>query len=428
MKFSVTTALSPALAVQVELELGDVDQDIEEMADLCNELLDSDISTQSLTSLIMDFARAINLNFNEPFEWKIRSVKVIDCLRKAIVRLPDLHQVSIVLARSLNNRFVAALLDDDYEEGMAILDRILTFCGPGDGPSPYRKYALCSAAMSAKARFDVYRKPENLEHAIYRYRALLDEPSIEGPDRALVIELLSYLEGLRLHRTANTQDASSIPPESAKLPSFRDTVASFSEPMAVGPTSKICIKHLDALRAYCSNQLTDMANIEDGIKYCRQLLVSYPRSGLTSVAQLTFGNLLNRAFERTHKIGYLNEAILATRGGINTADSLYTHVPLLLGLIILLSTRLELLYREEDFHELMQLFPTAPDYSSVHAQDQPPISFYWRLLHAVLDTPLPRPRMTVPCCRFKNLSHSLRHLTNSIPGSSQHVVDCRRFR
>ena len=377
MKFSVTTALFPALAVQVELELGDVDQDIEEMADLCDELLNSDISTQSLTSFIMDFARAINLHFNEPFEWKFRSAKVVDCLRKAIVRLPDLHQVSIVLARSLNNRFVVALLDDDYEEGMAILDRIVTFCSPGDGPSPYRKYALYSAAMFAKARFDVYRRPENLEHAIYRNRALLDGTSIEGPDRALVIERLSYLEGLRLHRTANTQDASSIPPESAKLPFFRDPVTTVSEPMIVEPKLKTRMKRLNALRAYCSNQLTDIAKIEDGIKYCRQLLVSYPRDGLTSVAHIAFSDLLYRAFERTHQIGYLNEAILATRDGINTADSHYTHVPLLIGLTLLLSTRLELLCREEDLHELMQLFPTVPDYSSVHAQDQPPISFYW---------------------------------------------------
>jgi len=48
MKFPlpVTTALVRALAVQGELELGDMDEDIEEMADLCDELLNSDISTQ----------------------------------------------------------------------------------------------------------------------------------------------------------------------------------------------------------------------------------------------------------------------------------------------------------------------------------------------------------------------------------------------
>ena len=57
----VATALVHALAVQVELELGDVDQDIEEMADLCDEHLNSDISIESLTNPITHFARTIYL-------------------------------------------------------------------------------------------------------------------------------------------------------------------------------------------------------------------------------------------------------------------------------------------------------------------------------------------------------------------------------
>jgi len=49
LSFLVTSFLVSALAFQAESELGDMDQDIEEMADLCDELLDSDISTDSLT-------------------------------------------------------------------------------------------------------------------------------------------------------------------------------------------------------------------------------------------------------------------------------------------------------------------------------------------------------------------------------------------
>ena len=371
----VTAALVRTLAVQVELELGDVDQDFEEMADLCDELLNSEVSMQSLTGPIAVFARAINLHFNESFEWKIHPEKVTDCLRKAIVRLPGLHNVSIALARCLFVRFVAAPLDDVYKDGMAILDRILTFRGPGDEPSPYRQAALNLAAMFADTRFTAYGKPEDLEHAIYLLRTLLDGMSIEDPDRAEMIEFLSYLEKLRV---GNTEDAPYIPPESAKLPSFRDLINFLPEAMADKPNvMKILQKHIDALHDPYIDQLTDVANIEDGIKYCRLLLVSYPCSRLAFDTQAALGRLLRRAFERTHEIEYLNEAISATRDGISTTILLSSRAVSLLRLLALLNTRLELLGHEEDLDELMQLFPTAANYSIMSLHSRLPISFHW---------------------------------------------------
>ena len=378
MKFPlpVTTALVQALALQVDLELGDVDQDIEEMADLCDELLNSDMSIQSLTNTITDFARAVQARCKVPFEWKIHSEKTIDCLRKAIVHLPGLHEVSMVLVRSLFTRFVITPSDDDYEEGMETLERILMFRGSEDAQSPFRKAALAWASTFALARFTAYRKPEDLEHAIYRSHTFLDESSTEDPNRATTIERLSYLEGLRVGDAANIQNALSIPSESGSLPSFRDLITSLPEAMAVNPNSmETRYKHIHTLRACCNNQLTDIANIEDGIKYCRHLLVSYPRSA--SIAQVTLGILLYRAFQLTDTIEYLNEAISVTRDGINTADSLSSRVTLLVELISLLSTRLKLLCHEEDLHELMQLFPTAAESSLAGSHGQIPISSSW---------------------------------------------------
>jgi len=388
MKFlvPVTTALVHALAVQVDLELGDVDQDIEEMADLCDELLNSNISLQSLTDAIADFARAISIHFKDiqqeshfkDIQQKSCSEKVTDCLRKATVRLPSLHQVSIVLTLALYDRFVVAPSNDDYEEAMVTLDRILTFRGSRDGPSPYRKEVLRLAAMFAYARFNAYGKPDHFEHAIYRFRILLDVMSIEDPDRADIIKRLSDLEQLRFDGTANTQNALSISPESAKLPSFGDLIASLPDPMAVNAKSiRTSERHIDALKASYINQLPDVANIEDGIKYCRRLLVLYPRGQLASAAQFALVSLLHRAFERTHEIEYLNEAISATRDAINTTIPLHSRVAFLVRFTSFLSARLELLHREEDLHELMQLFPTAADYSVANLHDQHPISFHW---------------------------------------------------
>ena len=386
MKFPipVTTALVQTLAVQVELELGDVDQDIEEMAGLCDELLSSDISIRSVTIPITDFAKAISLHFKDNLEWEIRSKKVTDCLRKAILRLPDLHQVSMLLTRSLYDRFVVAPSDDHYKVAMAILDTVLMFRGSGDKPSPYREQALKRAALLADTRFDTYGKPEHLEHAIYRFRAWLDGTAIGDPDRVEIIENLSRLKGWRLDGTANHQDVLSVPPvppeqvETAMIPSFPDVIAPFTEAKTINPNSTETFGgHLDTLRTCRDKQLTDVADIEEDIKYCRHLIVSYPRSEVASAAQATLCKLLYRAFQCTHKIGYLNEAISANRHGINTTSSFHTRVTLLVWLISLLSTRLRLLSHREDVHELMQLFSTVADHSLGGPNAQLTRSFDW---------------------------------------------------
>ena len=380
MKFSfpVTTALVHGLAVQVLLKLGDVDEDIEEMAGLCDELLNSDIPIQSLKSPIADFAKAISRSFEheESLDWKIRSEKVTDCLRKAIVRLPGLHEVSIALTQSLYNRFVIAPSDDDYEEGMELMDRVLTFRGSGGEPSPYREKALYWASLFAEARFKVRGKPEHLGRAIYLLRAMLDEDL----DRARTVRRLSILEGWR---TGNPQDLLSIPPESGELPSsFQNLIASLPEAMAVPPNSETLRKHFQALHACSDDQLkdiNDIANIEDGIKYCRHLLISCPHTELASTARIALGCLLHRAFQCTQNIGYLDEAISDTQDGNNTGCSLTSRVVLLLKRIEMLMDRLKLLHYEEDLDELMQLFPIAAgyDYKFGDSRDGHWISCIW---------------------------------------------------
>jgi len=114
----VEIATSPSSNSTLELELGDVGQNIEEMANLCDELLDSDISTDTLTEPIMAFVRALHhAGLKEAFRTQIPSEKALGCLRKAVIRLPDLHFISIVLADSLFNHLFLTLSDDDYKRG-----------------------------------------------------------------------------------------------------------------------------------------------------------------------------------------------------------------------------------------------------------------------------------------------------------------------
>ena len=363
MKFliPVTTALAQALAVQVELKLGDVDEDIEEIADLCDELLKSDLSIRFAIKPIADLARVINVYLKDHLDWKIRSDKVINCLKKAILYLPSLHRVTMLLTQSLYDRFIVDPSDDHYKVAMAILDAVLMFRGSGDEPSPYREDALRRAALLADTRFDAFGRPEHLEHAIYRTRTMLDGHSFENPDRAVYIDRLSQLEELRLDGTTNTHSSLGITPKSGKLPSIRKLVASFPGPMAVKPDSITDMDHLKLVALVSHiHQLTDVAYVKDGIKHCRLLL---SRGLLAFAAQIALGRLLLRAFRLTHKIEYLNEAISSARDSINAFDKFSDRVSLADELVTFLSTRLELLRHEEDLHELMQLFPTAAGHS-----------------------------------------------------------------
>src|SRR5216683_1821273 len=199
--FLVTGFLVSALAFQTEFELGDVDQDIEEMADLCDELLDSDILTDSLTCRIMLFVETIRACVIQTYGVPIPSEKVIGCLRKAILRLPDSHLVSIVLAKYLILRLEITVSGDDYNEGVAILDKVISFRGPEDTPSPYQAEALWTTVNFSVFRFHVSRKPEHLEQAIYLIRSLLDRLSLEHPHRDGVIKYHSFLQGLRFDGT-----------------------------------------------------------------------------------------------------------------------------------------------------------------------------------------------------------------------------------
>jgi len=124
-------------------------------------------------------------------------------------------------------------------------------------------------------------------------------------------------------------------------------------------------KHLDALQPITIERLTDIVNIEDGIKYCRQLLVSYPGSILGLIARSALPDLFHRAFECTNEIEYLNDAISAARDHLNTPAPPMHHSLSHLNLILSSSARLELLHRREDLDELMQLFAMAAKHENV---------------------------------------------------------------
>jgi hypothetical protein len=304
----VTEALVWAVAIRVELKLEDSDLDIQEIAGFCDEFLDSDVLVPSQIHPIVTFARAMYTHFESeiPSGGRVPSEKVIGCLRKAKKHLPGSHEVSIALARTLLIRFNKTPSEDVYKDGLACLDNIINSRVPGQTPSPYRERALRLAAMFSQVRFDAYGKPEHLEEAIHRLRAALDEISPENSDRHTIVANLSYLRGFRFSAsdTMILEDAmfKSLPSDLSKLPSFQDLSASLSELNHItSPEKEMRIKkHSDALHLLTFLHLSDIGIIEDGVKYCRQLLTSCPHSQLAPIARFTLCNLFQSAFKCTN--------------------------------------------------------------------------------------------------------------------------------
>jgi CHAT domain-containing protein len=275
-------------------------------------------------------------------------------------------------------RFLATALKDDYEEGMAILDEVVMFRPLGDSFSLYQSTSLRLATTFSLARFGMDWKPEDLEKAIYRHRNWLDRMSIDDPDRPMTMECLSHLQGLRFgsfRATAEALSNTSEPP--IPHPSFRDLTALLPELDPSKPFSwEAFSDHADALDDTAIKRLTDITDIEAGIKYCRELLVSYPDGTLSRNAREALGRLFYRAFECTNNIEYLNKAISAARDNINSTDRPMRHGSSLLELIKFLSRRLDLFGRREDLNELMQLFAAATD-QGTGLLNQSPVSCRW---------------------------------------------------
>jgi hypothetical protein len=359
--FPVTENLVGSLALEAHLELGDLHDNLEEMADLCDELLDSDISTESLTHPIMLFVGTVEAHHKEFLGGKVPSEKVIGCLRRWMIRLPD-SRVSIVLAKCLLRRFGITVSDDDYNEGMAVLDKVINFRGPGDMPGPHQENALDIAVKFSFCRFTASGKPEHLEQAIYLTRTLLDGMSLDHPYRDKAIKQHSDLQGLRFDGTDVAPKSGTSTSESGRLPSFRDLTASLPELSAKQISKTTLDKHRNALQVSLIADLTDLAGIEDGVNYCQQLIASYsnhPR--LASYAHIALGRLLQCAFDCTNETEYLNRAISAARDSLNTANLRFERSMSLLVLIKSLLTRLLLFKCREDVNEIIQMLRIAAE-------------------------------------------------------------------
>ena len=370
-----------ALAFQVGLEVGDVVEDIEEMADLCLELLNSGIGATS-SPAITCFAGVIKSRFGIQENGEAPPAKVIDCLRKANICLPDLDELSFTLARILLHRFEIGSSGDDYEEGRAILDKFLTTHAPEDDPTQYRE-ALELISMFAQLRLNTSQKPEHLEEAIYRLKNYVPWIPLEDPIRPYVIHLLTSLQSTRVKDfgvgALQLDEEHSLDSLFSGQPSFGDLITSLQS-----PSEENKFQRLSAL--FSASCMTDMAEIEEAIEPSRRLFASFvPGDEFKAITIKLFGDLLHRAFQLTNDIEYLNEAISIHREGLNLPYAEDCRLDLFL--ISFLFTRHTLRSSREDLDEIMQLYQMAVDHRGTKISDRFQYSCDWAQLARIHSHP-----------------------------------------
>ena len=384
----VTGLLVRALALQVHLEPGHGMQVVEEMSVLCRELLVSDFSEEYLKVILTDLAEAIAhvMTLRDQL-----SQKVIDCLREANTRLPDLHEISCVLFASLDWRFDATTSNDDYEDALAALNKMIASRPRAGGPYPYVVGALGAGAMLANTQLSRYGNPEYLMEAIFRYRAWLRGMSHDDPQRSRVIWSLERLERRRFGAFGIT---SGLPEAGTGGPKFdpyllSNVAASVVESngnWAPSMTGKYYTQLVEAI--YSMHFITDLTDIEEAIKHCRTLLACF-RSTDPIIPFITFmlGELLSRAFEHTGNADYLNESIAVRRDVVNMPDAQWTRLRTIWKLISSLFARFLLSRDKKDIDETLQLYPIAAAELNANVPDRFAISHEWARIARALNHP-----------------------------------------
>jgi len=209
------------------------------------------------------------------------------------------------------------------------------------------KQALSLAATLAFGRWTFYRKPEYLEEAISRHCAHLSMMSLEDWERGNETHSLVKLK----RRCCNEFGIAHDLPEQhfgvIDIPSFSQLAASLDNSNVVNfrsLTLKDWKLHFETIASMY--HITDIAEIKEGVKYCRVLLVSLRSSpGDLEIHILTvmLGKLLLHTFRCMDKSKYLEESITIFRGMLKIPNAQWIHFHVLQQLILSLTSRLKLL-------------------------------------------------------------------------------------
>jgi CHAT domain-containing protein len=391
----VTELLMYALSLQIRQGSADVKTSSKQMTVLCQELLTSDDLTVYPVRAIQTFASIVRSLVGLESDTQF-SEQLIECLREANVRLPDSHDVPYALSWCLFMRFDATKSNDDCDDAIVILDKIVASHSSADDPDlrSRAQEAARLAATLAHGRSTLYQKPEYLEEALFRRRAHLSTLPLEYPDRHTFFQIVTDLERKRFDEfgiKGTDSEACFHDPEVIDLPSFSNLAASLvNNSSAVHLTIQDKDQHLHALMSM--NHITDIADLEEAIKYAQVLLSSLPPvDQLAHLTAANLGQLRYLVFTRTDDVEHLNESITAYRDLLSMPGAQGMHFHSIRLLVSALSSRFELFKDVKDLEEMIRLFAVAVNDSCAKVPSRFEVACEW----ASLARPFRHPSVTI---------------------------------
>jgi CHAT domain-containing protein len=373
------TQLFHALANNLVLTPGDMVQDLEEMLALVPEFITVDILSDSRKQAIQAFSRIVmSIDMFCRKDTQVVANRAIQVLREATVPNPDLV-IAEALATCLAARFQMTFTMSDYEEAIAIADKIVATYSPGNCPTEMQRNAMMLTSCLLASRLDMSSRPEYLEDAIHRIRTFL--PSLPDEDRTMLASFLNSLMQRRFDYFGVAGNSGEAPPTNPRLNLHASIVFGGGPALGVckGPQMEEKPRHLyEVAVGIINGEITD---VEAAVERCRKLLpLQQSRDQWSSSSGLAkaFANILFYAYKSTKRSDYLNEAITAHRDirKISASNKL-THFDAGFVLLQSLFARLHLFRRREDFEELMQLCPELANDESAALFNRFRISCVW---------------------------------------------------
>ncbi|KAI9441138.1 hypothetical protein BJY52DRAFT_1217028 [Lactarius psammicola] len=306
LRHPVASLLVDVLGSQVELEAGNVLQNIEEMAVLCHELLTSDPSSDETTLSVTTLSNVVQSKLplfiqGQPMD------QLIECLRLARMRKPELRDARLALAVVLTCRYSKTYANDNYE-AVSALDEIIASGSPGDSQDEVVARAQVLVTKIATTRSRAHDSPEYAEEALYRARVFLKSYPVEGPLYPAFNRFWEdhSVEKYRFNHFGfidGVEASSGDPPLSQLMPAV-----SFKDGFDGTENMKLLKRFLLGIPN------NDITKIGEAIENGRFILASSdPRDPFSTELFKTFGDVLIEVFRRTNKIEYLNESISTSR-------------------------------------------------------------------------------------------------------------------
>jgi tetratricopeptide (TPR) repeat protein len=349
-----TSRLVRALAQNLVLGSGDMMQEMQEMVALIPEFLASDVSTDEAMPAIEAFADAVTKT--ELFcrrDTQQVADRVIQMVRDATVLKPDLH-VSFALASCLAVRFKTTQVINDYEEAIAIGDKIVAAPSPGETLTPMQTDTIKLIFILLVSRLNLYPRPEYLEDAIHRIRTFLCLPSLPDQFRKQFTVVLDSYAGRRSSYFGVAGDSGETPPTPSEISNPVFALLVPEDDPAFEMEDKM--HRLEEILAKIRNdETTDVeAAVELGRTFLPLQQSCHQWSFLPTVA---FAHILFEAYQRTNRLDYLNEAITLYRdlrkGSVPKSIRFHAGYKLLKSVI----ARSNLFHLRPDIEEAVQLLP-----------------------------------------------------------------------